>query len=153
MSLAFYSEQEENEKEESLNNYKYLFSEYQQNLPSLEDALNQLFKSKNINDSKINELTLDILNKCKKVIETNFNKIQNIYNNISKEDSYIICSYTCESKESDKSPYKILNKNMAEENRKYGIQNVSKYLYIFLKSLRKLKRYHPTKENKYLYDV
>ena len=37
------------------------------------------------------------------------------------------------------------------DNRQNGIKNISKYLYIFLKSLRKLTRYYPTKINKYLY--
>ena len=66
MSLNFYTEEEDNNKEESINNYKYLFSQYVDNLPTLREALNQMFKSANIDDIKINELTNDILEKCKK---------------------------------------------------------------------------------------
>ena len=38
---------------------------------------------------------------------------------------------------------------MVSEDRRNGVNNISKYLYIFLKALRKLPRYYP--ENKYLY--
>ena len=40
---------------------------------------------------------------------------------------------------------------MVSEDRKNGLKNISKYFYILLSSLRKLKKYYPTKENKYLY--
>ena len=38
--------------------------------------------------------------------------IKNKYENITKEDAYIICSYTCELKERKYSPYRILNQNL-----------------------------------------
>ena len=151
MSLNFYTEEEDNNKEESINNYKYLFSQYANNLPTLREALNQMFKSANIDDIKINELTNDILDKCKKKIDPEFNEIKKEYNNISKDDSYIICSYTCESKDKRYSPYRLLNQNLVSDDRKKGAENISKYLYIFLNSLRKLPRYYPTNQNKYLY--
>ena len=151
MSLSFYCEEEDNNREESINNYKDLFSDYENNMPTLSEALNQMFQSANLNEQKANELTEDILSKCKKVIAPAFNEIKNKYDKISKNDAYIICAYTCESKEKKYSPYKILNKNMVSDNRKNGLKNISKYLYIFLKSLRKLPRYYPTKTNKYLY--
>ena len=71
------------------------------------------------------------------------------YSNITREDAYIICSYTCETEERQYSPYKILNQNLVSNNRQNGVSNISKYLYIFLKALRKLPRYYP--KNKYLY--
>ena len=49
------------------------------------------------------------------------------------------------------SPYRLLNKNLASTNRKQGISNISKYLYIFLKALRKLYKYYPIQPNTYLY--
>ena len=76
----------------SINDYKYLFSEYDNKLPSLSEALNQMFKSANIDDLKVNELTNDILNKSKNAIDANFNQIKEKYDRISKEDAYIICS-------------------------------------------------------------
>ena len=151
MSLIFYCEEEENDREESINNYKDLFSIYENNMPNLSDALKQMFKSAKLNDEKVNELINDILNKCRIVIDPNFSKIKKQYNNISKDDAYIICAYTCESKDKKYSPYKILNKNMVSVDRKNGIENISKYLFIFLKSLRKLPRYYPPKENNNLY--
>ena len=50
MSLNYYNEEEDYKKEESVNNYKDLFISYEKELPSLTDALNQMFKSKNLND-------------------------------------------------------------------------------------------------------
>ena len=132
----------------SINDYKYLFSEYDNKLPSLSEALNQMFKSANIDDLKVNELTNDILNKSKNAIDANFNQIKEKYDRISKEDAYIICSYTCESIDHRNSPYAILNRNLDSEDKKKGIENISKYLFILLRALRKLKRYYP---NKYLY--
>ena len=151
MSLNFYAEEEDKNIQESINNYKDLFSNFENKLPTLSEALNQMFKSAKIEDNKINEFTQDIMDKTKIIIDKNFEEIKKKYNNITKDDAYIISSYTCESKESEYSPYKILNKNLVSKNRKNGVEKIAKYLYIFLKSLRKLKRYYPTKTNKYLY--
>ena len=49
------------------------------------------------------------------------------------------------------SPYKLLNKNLVSENRQNGINNISKYLFIFLNSLRKLERFYPNYKTKFLY--
>ena len=152
MSLNFYCEEEDNNREESIDKYKNLFINYKKNTPSLKDALIQMFESKNLDNEKINYLIGDIINKCKEKIDQNYNLIKNEYNNITKEDAYIICSYTYELKDktySPYSPYRILNQNLVSDNRQNGIRNISKYLYIFLKSLRKLPRYYP--KNKYLY--
>jgi len=151
MSLNFYSEEEDNSKEESVNNYIDLFYEYKNKLPSLSEALNQMFKSKKIDNIKVNELTNDILDKCNTKINQNFEAIKNKYSTITKEDAYIICSYTCESKDENFSPYRLLNQNLVSDNRKNGIKNISKYLYIFLKSLRKIPIYYPDKANNHLY--
>ena len=40
---------------------------------------------------------------------------------------------------------------MVSEDRKEGIKNISKYLFILLKSLRKLDKYYPNEKEKYLY--
>ena len=151
MSLNFYDEEEDNDREESVDNYKYLFSNYETNIPTLKEALIQLFKSSNIDDSKTNDLTQDILDKCKNIIDKKFDQIKQKNENLTLDDAYIICSYTCESKDDKYSPYRILNQNLVSKDRKKGIEKISKYFFIFLKSLRKLKRYYPTKEKKYLY--
>ena len=150
MSLIYYSEEEYKDKEESIDKYKDLFIQYENNMPTLNESLNQLFISAGLNKDNSEDLIKDIINKCKKTIDNNFEKIKEKYNKIDKNDAYIICSYTCEAKDKRYSPYKILNQNLVEDNRKNGIMNISKYLYIFLKSLRKLTIYYP-KTKKYLY--
>ena len=107
MSLSYYFEEEENRREESLNKYKYLFTNYESKMPTLEEALNQIFKSVVFDDSKAKGLTDDIIDKCKQAIDPRFNEIKQKYKNISLNDAYIICSYTCESYEGKYSPYKI----------------------------------------------
>ena len=108
-----------------------------------------MFSSLKLDKKKINDLVDEIISKCKERIDPKFNEIKEKYENITKEDAYIICSYTFESEYQVYSPYKILNQNLVSDDRKNGVRNVSKYLYIFLKSLRKLPRYYP--KNKYLY--
>ena len=149
MSLNFYCKEEDNNREESINKYKNLFSDYDKNQPTLQDALNQMYKTLNLDNNKVNELTKEILSRCREKIDPKYNEIKNKYKNISKEDAYIICSYTCETEERQYSPYRILNQSLVSDDRQNSVRNVSKYLYIFLKSLRKLPRYYP--QNKYLY--
>ena len=151
MSLDFYCEEEENNREESINKYKNLFINYETKPPTLSEALIKMFESAELDDNKVKELTNDIISKCKDRILPVFDLIKKKYENITIEDAYIICSYTCECepKERKYSPYRILNQNLVSEDRKNGVINISKYLYIFLKALRKLSRYYP--KNKYLY--
>ena len=151
MSLIFYSEEEENKKEESIDKYKDLFLEYQTKEPSISEALEQMFIYSNVEKDIIKELVEDIISKSKETITGNLDKIKEKYPKITEEDAIIISSYTCESKNENYSPYRILNTNLVSENRKNGLKNISKYLYIFLNSLRKLTRYYPDSNNKYLY--
>ena len=151
MSLNFYTKEEENNKEESIDNYKYLFKDYEQKVPTLSDALFQMFKSSNLNDDLVEEFTEDILMKCQQKIDKNYDQIKQKHKNISKNDAYIICVYTLEAKDKKYSPYRILNQNLVANNRKNGIENISKYLYIFLNSLRKLPRYYPKNSKRCLY--
>ena len=149
MSLNFYCKEEDNNREESINRYKNIFTNYEKNIPSLSEALTQMFISSYLDKKKVDELNKDIITKCKVRIDPDFDLIKSKYENITKEDAYIICSYTCESIDREYSPYKILNKNLVSNNRQNGVNNISKYLYIFLAALRKLPRYYP--ENKMLY--
>ena len=66
MSLIFYSEEEDNDREESVNKYKNLFSTYENNSPSLKEALTQMFKSIEFSNHKVDQLVEDILDKLKK---------------------------------------------------------------------------------------
>jgi len=151
MSLHFYTEKEDYLKEESINKYVDIFIEYIENPPTLSEALNQMFISLGATEEQSNELISDIISKTEKIVNKNWNEIKNKYSKITKEDSKIISSYTCESKNIKFSPYKILNKNMVSDDRKEGIKNVSKYFFILLKSLRKLDKYYPSENEKYLY--
>ena len=125
MPLDFYCKEEENTSEESINRYKYIFRNYEKNPPSLSEALAQMFKSSNLDSKKINEFVEDILNKCEGIIEQNFDLIKKEYKNITKEDAFIICSYTCESEDRTYSPYRILNQNLVSNNRQNGVNNIS----------------------------
>ena len=143
MSRNFYTEDEMKKREESINRYKSLFTDFDKNTPSLADALNQMFKASNLEEKKVNEFTKDIIKKCKSRIDPDFKKLKEKYENITEEDAYIICCYTCESEDRKYSPYRLLNQSLVSNNRENGVGNVSKYLYLFLKSLRKLPRFKP----------
>ena len=149
MFKYFYDKIEDIPKCESLNKYQSIFQEYIKNIPSLTEALNQMFSSTGISVQKINDLINNIVSKSQKIIDFNFDIIKDNHPGIEKEDAIIISSYTCEAFDSNYSPYRLLNRNLNEENREKGIKNISKYLFIFLKALRKLERYYP--QQKYMY--
>lgn len=150
MSLIFYADNEETAKEESINKYKDLFEEYTIKCPTLKEALKQMFISSGASQNKASELTTNILTEVKDFIEPKFDEIQKKYSNITLDDAFTICSYTYELYGDDSiyNIYKLLNTNLVSNNRMQGIRNVSKYLFLLLKSLRKLSRYYP---KKYLY--
>ena len=110
-----------------------------------------MFVNAGATEEKSNELIEDLFSKTQEVIDRNLVQIKSKYPNITNEDIQIISSYTCEAKDDNFSPYKLLNKNLVTENRKQGIKNISKYLYILLKSLRKLERYYPNPNSNFLY--
>ena len=151
MSLIFYSEEGENQKEESIDKYKDLFDEYKSQSITLTEALIHMYTSSGVEKNKMNVLITDLIKDCKNKIELNLDKIKEKYPSITEDEAIIISSYTCEAEDNDYSPYKLLNKNLVSDDRINGIKKISKYFYILLKSLRKLKKYYPTKENKYLY--
>jgi len=126
-------------EEESINNYADIFMTYISKPPTLIEALEQLFNSTRTENS--NNIIKGIINESKVTIDRNFDKIKQIYPKISKEESMIITTYTLES-----NIYRIINKTL--NNDKKNIKNISKYLYLFIKSLRKLKKYC---DSKYLY--
>ena len=151
MALHYYSENEDNYKEESIDKYKDIFIEYEDNIPNLSEALNQMFISSGCTEEQSNELINDLMLKIDKIMKENKNKIKSKYQNLKEEEIKIISSYTCEAKDKKYSPYKLLNKNLVSDNRQEGINNISKYLYILLKSLRKLDKYIPQDKSKFLY--
>ena len=148
MSLQYYNEKEESEKEESIDNYENLFSNYISNLPTLEEALNQIFISGGVPENELKNYIEDIFKKINDTYKKREKQIKETYPLITFKEAQIITSYTCEAKNKKYSPYKILNKNLVSDNRKEGLEKISKYFYILLITLRKLPRYYP---EKYLY--
>ena len=151
MSSYCYFEEEENIKEESINNYSNLFESYYKNPPSLKKALSEMYSLSQISKNQVNDLVNEIILNCENKIKDRMDEINNKYKNITKEDAIIICSYTYECDDKNYSPYKFLNKNLVSNNRQNGLKVISKYLFIFLKTLRKLPRYYPDKDNGNLY--
>ena len=87
MARVFYSEEEDNYKEESVNKYKDIFSEYENKIPTLSEALSQMFISSGADMKKADGLKKDILSKCKETIDNNFEKIKEKNDKITKEDA------------------------------------------------------------------
>ena len=153
MSLLYYDENEDNSKEESIDNYKDIFNEYLDKCPTLKESLQQLFTSAGASEEKCEALMKIIFNQINKHIDKNLVKIKEKYPNITLEEAEIISSYTCEIPKREDSSfniYKIVNNNLVSENRNLGVENISKYLYILLKSLRNLDRFYP-EPGSYLY--
>ena len=128
-----------------------MFGDYFNNLPyiskppTLIEALEQYFNSTRIENS--NEIIKDIIYQSKSFVDRNFDNIKQIYPKISKEESMIIAAYELENRRGrEASIYHIISKTLKDD--KKNIKNISKYLYLFIKSLRKLKKYS---ESKYLY--
>ena len=138
MSLHFYCNGEDNEKEESIDKYMDIFTDFLDNPPSLNEALIQVFIAGGVPEIELNDYVEDLNKKVYKVVEDEEIKIKikEKYPNISKDDSLIIASYTCEAKNKEFSPYRTLNRNLASDNREEGLKKVSKYLFILLKALR-----------------
>ena len=152
MSLYYYINNESDSKT-SINDYEEIFYDYITKTPTLTEALMQMFTSSGVSPIKSNRLINEIISRVNRHLNEKFIEIKKKYPNISKEEAQIISSYTyeLENEDSNYNIYKILNKNLVSENREMGIMAISKYLFIFLKSLRKLKRYYPDKQSKYLY--
>ena len=138
MSSIFYLEEEEIEKTESISKYNDLFVPYLNNMPTLNLALYEMYVLSNLSADKALDLTNDIIIKCMKKVDSNLIEIRNKYQNISREDAKIITSFTCESKDENYSPYRILNKNLVSEDRKKWNKNnlkISFYFPLFIKKI------------------
>ena len=144
LNNSYYINEESNNLEESINRYEGLFKGYINNPPTFKDALNQMY-----NNTKT--CIAQILSEVKIHLNTKFSKIQKKFPKITFEDAQIISSYTCELHGADNNPYKLLNTNLVSNDRQSGVRKISKYLFLFLKALRKLDKYYPNSKEKYLY--
>ena len=74
MSLIFYFEEGENQKEESIDKYKYLFDKYKSQSITLVEALTQMYTSSGVKNNKMNNLITGLIQDCKNKIESNLDK-------------------------------------------------------------------------------
>ena len=149
MSLYFYPKREANLKNDSIIKYKDIFKTYIDNPPKLKEALIEMYSIINISIKKRNALVENILTKSKEIIDKNFKIIKEKYPFITFDDSLIISSYTYINCEYNYSPFIILNNQLNQENTYEKFTKISKYLYLFLQSLRKLDKFIP--QQKYLF--
>jgi rubrerythrin len=142
MSRTFYSENEENNLEESLNKYEYLIKFYSSKPPTLEEALIELFRNGGASVEEAKDIYEHLNIVCNEQIKKNWNKIYQMNKDITKKDALIISSYTYEAKPMYKkySPYRLLNTNLVSSDRKNGLMSVEKYFFLLLRSLRKLNK-------------
>lgn len=139
MSKTFYSPNEENTFD-SLNNYEFLLKNYSSKPPTLEEALIELFRNGGASPNEAKDIYNHLDLTCNEKVNKNWSSIRSQNKDISKNDALIISSYTYEPKKMYEkfSPYRLLNTNLVSDNRKNGVQNVEKYLFLLLSSLRRM---------------
>ena len=119
--MSLYNEYLNNESnsEPSINKFEYLFKDYINNPPSLEEALIHMFnmfKKPKLSENKQKILCGKIISRVDEYLKGKFSEIKSKYKNITYEDARIITSYTCELDNNNYSPFKILNSNLVENN-------------------------------------
>jgi len=140
MSKHFYSENEELNFAESLNKYEFLFKDIKLEPPTLEEALIELFRNGGLSEKDSKEIYIHLYKMCNNKVGKNLDLIREQNPRISKNDALVISSYTYEPQKMYEkfSPYRLLNTNLVAENRKSGIINIEKYLFLLLAALRGL---------------
>ena len=144
--MNFHSENEQLNLDESLDKYEYLFKDFRDNPPTLAEALTELFENARLTKKDAKELYDHLYRMCSQRVQDKWSLIEQEHKNISKNDALVISSYTYEPKiKFEKfSPYRLLNTNLVATDRKTGVINVEKYLFLFLRALRGLNK---TKKN------
>jgi predicted RNA-binding Zn-ribbon protein involved in translation (DUF1610 family) len=124
-----------------LNNFEYLLKQYSSKTPTIEEALIELFRNGGASPNEAKEIYNHLKIMCDKKINDNWDLIKQENKEISKDDAFIVSSYTYEPKHMyrEYSPYRLLNTNLVSNDRKSGIINVEKYLFLFLRALRRMK--------------
>ena len=142
MSQKFYSANEELNFDDSLDNFEYLFKDIKTKSPSLKDALMEMFSNAKLSEKDSAKIYDDLMLHCTNRIDDKWEAIKKEHPNISRDDALVISSYTYEPLQMYEkySPYRLLNSNLVATNRKNGVINVAKYLYLFLRALRGLKK-------------
>ena len=142
MSQKFYSANEELNFDDSLDNFEFLFKDIKTKSPSLKDALMEMFLNAQLSKDDSQKIYDDLVLHCTNRINDKWEAIKQEHPNISRDDALVISSYTYEPLQMYEkySPYRLLNSNLVATNRKNGVRNVAKYLYLFLRALRGLKK-------------
>ena len=150
LKMLYSDEREDYEKGESIDKYSEIFFLFVDKVPTLEEALLQMVKSRKDSIGNVKDYVQDVIKNSTVCVEENLSNIKKKYPKLNKDEAIIINSYTYENRDTGNfqdnahnAPYRILNQNLVSQNRKQGINNVSKYLFIFLKSLRKIQKYVP----------
>ena len=78
MSLHFYCNGEDNEKEESIDKYMDIFTDFLDNPPSLKEALIQVFIAGGVPEIELNDYVEDLNKKIYKVVEDEEIKIKTL---------------------------------------------------------------------------
>ena len=144
--MNFHSENEQLNLDESLDKYEYLFKDFRDNPSTLAEALTELLENARLTKKDAKELYDHLYLMCNQRVQDKWSLIEQEHKNISKNDALVISSYTYEPKiKFEKfSPYRLLNTNLVATDRKSGVINVEKYLFLFLRALRGLNK---TKKN------
>ena len=140
--MNFHSENEQLNLDESLDKYSYLFKDFRDNPPTLAEALTELFENAGLTKKDAKEFYDHLYLMCNQRVQDKWNSIEHEHKNISKNDALVISSYTYEPKKKFEkfSPYRLLNTNLVATDRKSGVINVEKYLFLFLRALRGLNK-------------
>ena len=124
MSLMFYPGEDETKKKESIDNYKDLFEPYIIKVPTLKEALEEMFTSAGLSNTEALQFISTIISDVSNFINSKFDEIKDKYKKITIDDAIIISSYTYELSNKEYNIYKILNTNLVEKNRKQGIKKI-----------------------------
>ena len=138
MSDKFYSQNEELNFDDSLDKYEFLFKDMNSKPPTLEEALIEMFRNAQLSPKESKEIYDHINLVCSNRINEKWDLIKAEHPDISKNDALIISSYTYEPKKMYEklSPYRLLNTNLIATDRKSGVINIEKYLFLFMIAVR-----------------
>jgi hypothetical protein len=93
-----------------------------------------MFENAGLTKKDAKELYDHLYLMCNKRVQDKWNLIEHEHENISKNDALAISSYTYEPKKKFEkfSPYRLLNTNLVATDRKTGVINVEKYLFLYI---------------------
>ena len=76
MSINFYDKNEGIEKDESIDNYKELFTDFTINPPTLDESLEQIFVSGGLDEGKINLFIKQLRKDCEDRLKDTWKEIK-----------------------------------------------------------------------------